>query len=110
MPPPGQQEKRGARGHLCAPLQSPTPLTHRLLPVDCCLGVFWSFLDLEEGEAAVFSSPTLPNNAILDPDVRGHLHDPLNVPDGPRTSPSVGWLLFDHFSILSMTSERGAAV
>ena len=55
-----------------------------------CLGVFWSFLDQEEAEAAVFSSLAPPNNQNLDLGVRVNLHDPLKVPDGLRTLPSTG--------------------
>ena len=53
-----------------APLKPPAPPTRRILPVDCCLSFSWSFVDPEEGEAAVFSNPAPPSNQIFDPGVR----------------------------------------
>ena len=73
--------KEGSRGHFRAPLQSPAPLTRLILQVDCCLSFFWSFVDPEGGEAAVFSSPAPPSNQISDPGVRGHFRDPLHFRD-----------------------------
>ena len=77
-------------GPFCVPLQSPATLAHRLLLVYCCLGVFGSFLDPEEGKAAVFSSQAPPHQLNSGRGRKGMFPWPPTGPGGSHTFPPTG--------------------